>query len=571
MSRAAHYGGNITSRLGDWHDLEFHFQGQDGEKCLTAIDMQVLRQLGPKTVVSAHLSSFGGTPEHWPANNMSGGTRERLCDRSTASSMRSDDSEITGKSLHRQGIHAQQNEASVLVVHDECHFNRRTCKEVEEPITDDDSDQESGSVLLKYSRKRKARGDLQGFSAHSTSSKKACTQITIYQPAKMMHEAVLSPGIKAVRAADQEDGCRYIRVGERLDDFASGAGQAIDKHSIVVAVVDPAFDHAGGKPQMVKYMAIDTYNVNGIDIGDYDSADQDLILANVDFCPDEYWRIALEEIAGSRGVAANVGDLDYAVIKYSNRTLEGRRPRTDLRPKKTPLRPRHNLAPWTNTTTTKANQEGDISAVITFVNDVANVALGLPRNLQASLEYKEDFSSFKNYILDQRGYHGSLGSMLMDDDSPIDYWADIRIWVLPTSPEKSNREMYEWTETAGMLAKDFLDKSSVKQHGRNLYIEVRIVEDANAEQKNAEWVRRMTKVAAPPPERRQIDTGTQKTSSFTKPQMSLMNHIASPYGNSRATSYLLSYEDVTSAWQKDKEADQDDEEMIEIKAESDCY
>ncbi|KAI5358279.1 hypothetical protein Slin14017_G116400 [Septoria linicola] len=391
------------------------------------------------------------------------------------------------------------------------------------------------------------------------------------------HDNVLNPGERAVQAADEDDGCRYVRVGECVDDFARSE-DGIDKHSIVVAVVDPAVDKAGSRPQRVTYVALDSYDINGIEVGDYDSADRDISLANTRFRPDDYWKLpgSSQSPQNARLSSYACHELDHAVIKYANQTLCGKRPRTGSRPRKTPLHPRHSLTSWSHTTKLKSHYKGEINAVIAFVNDVAEVELGLPRNFQATLDYDESFSSFMRYILEQRGSFGSIGWMLTDDHSPIEYWADLSIWVLPTTRDRKNREMYEWTASSGKLAKDFLDKHSVKKYGRNLYIEVRIVEDADAKRKNEAWLRRMESesvdLAIPPsptpPSRKKI--GTRKRDNIGNSSCRTVSRKPARSDAWRFSEPVNTAE-MALGMRTDEWINEDDEEFLTIKSEPEPY
>ncbi|KXS93554.1 hypothetical protein AC578_6997 [Pseudocercospora eumusae] len=296
---------------------------------------------------------------------------------------------------------------------------------------------------------------------------------------------------KAVRFLDIDDGRRYVRIGKV--DVAEDVVEAQDNdilnnensnpklEVILVAVIHPRGARGSSEPS-IQYMTLNTWLINGSRTGAWQSAFE-VNLKRIKFQVDPFWAPKWR-----LGKPEKLSDaiLDWA---FDRRELWET---TANAPKAAPLRLEHSLDPFVSNANIYGNDdEGEeIDVVITFVNNLAKIPLGLPAYMHAALDNTETCGSFKSYLLDNvvsRTY-GTLGHMLNDDDSDFNFWGDIKVWVLPQTMEKT---MYEWKDD-GTFASEFLDIVTVRAfQKRQLYVEVHLVEAEDAGQKDREWKERM--------------------------------------------------------------------------------
>lgn len=345
------------------------------------------------------------------------------------------------------------------------------------------------------------------------------------------------------RFPEDQDKRLFLRIGRVPADEDAGPNR-IPKRAMVVAAVGKGF---------VEYLAVDSWMINGRRIGDYANAEDYNFPRDIPgFQCDHFW---------NQHYLAGAGQLDNAILKYAKDGCEPRPIQDSLesivddydlepldssdatddlgeeeetigrqaadrkrkeslkvreaqrnkgeRPIKAPIKAPINLQHNIRSIDMYGGEEElgqddaeDIDAVICFRNTVSNRDLGLPKNLQATLDWSETYQSFKRYI--KREEFGEqdmeeepcLGQRLRHKD--FKWWANFEIWICPQrvrgNGDSRPKELIEWkphdpaSKQAPVDLTNFLDVSGVSKYGRQLYIEIRIVKDPQKVQKDRIWV-----------------------------------------------------------------------------------
>ncbi|KJX96253.1 hypothetical protein TI39_contig686g00005 [Zymoseptoria brevis] len=217
------------------------------------------------------------------------------------------------------------------------------------------------------------------------------------------------------------------------------------------------------------------------------------------------------------------------------------------------------------------NSRNDIGAVIVFVNTAVKRNLGLPRDLQATLDFDESYDSFLEYIEGTATFDNgrNLGRLLEDDDSPLNVWAKLEIWVLPrrrnppANPANAVvNDLVKWPAGSNLVARDFLDRSLPINDGplnRMLFVEVRIVKDPDWKAKDVAFKRREGgKQVRNKPTKGSAGVGTGRRRN--RPAASGTAAAASPRRNPRRGVRGAVEEDDEEGVEEDAEEDADEEE-----------
>ncbi|EGP84000.1 unnamed protein product [Zymoseptoria tritici ST99CH_3D1] len=271
----------------------------------------------------------------------------------------------------------------------------------------------------------------------------------------------------------------YVRVGTDPNDNKPSVGGSLPLEYLVVATVNDA--------DTVQYYGIDTWTLpREIQVGDYNTMDRIRSPYNS--------RLVADKVFQSRLTG---GTLDQAVKdEVDPPQLKKGMKRAHDPAKPPPLRPLQAAVQRQPRKVDKGN--GDILAVITFVNTFIPKNLKLPRNFQVALDATETFATLMAEIKAEAktfcpGKDKNLGWLLESRSSPLGYWADLEIWVLP----RGKTELIQWRkDTVGLVARDFLGASDpqCETDGRVLFMEVRVVPDPEAKAKNVAFKARSKEI-----------------------------------------------------------------------------
>ncbi|KJX96252.1 hypothetical protein TI39_contig686g00004 [Zymoseptoria brevis] len=271
----------------------------------------------------------------------------------------------------------------------------------------------------------------------------------------------------------------YVRVGTDPNDNKPSAGGSLPLEYLVVATVNNA--------DTVQYYGIDTWTFpRQIQVGDYNTMDRIRSPYNSRLVADQTFQSRLTG-----------GALDQAVRDEVNPPQLKRGKKREHEPAKpSPLRPLQAAVQRQPHKVDKGN--GEILAVITFVNTFIPKNLKLPRNFQVALDATETFATLMAEIKAEAktfcpGKDKNLGWLLESRSSPLGYWADLEIWVLP----RGKTELVQWRKDAvGLMARDFLGAADPEDEtdGRVLFMEVRVVPDPEAKAKDVAFKARSKEI-----------------------------------------------------------------------------
>ncbi|CAK4020999.1 Hypothetical predicted protein [Lecanosticta acicola] len=344
----------------------------------------------------------------------------------------------------------------------------------------------------------------------------------------------VSPLKRGEKFPEDNDSRTFVRVGRLPPEDDVHHDPAHDPSDpeysprISMNVVVVAVRSKGDK---MSYLAVESWNINSRQVGDYASADEYARSRDIPgLVIDPFWRkyerkLSLSqkvvkwmdegaepppvddpEISGGplsaptnavgSGGPRNGGGSRGPPQKTKSKLSKGSpQQRSHESPIRGPIRPIHNdetPGQFFQTDHNLRNKHaGGISAVICFRNTVADVDLGLATNVQAGLNWRESYASFRRFIKREpfpETTRSSLWQRLRH--KTFDWWTDFEIWVLPQRRRDEGqpppREMLRWRPGVGI--REFLDAEGVETYGRQLYIEVRLVEDGYAEDKDKVWV-----------------------------------------------------------------------------------
>ncbi|KAK3699728.1 hypothetical protein LTR37_016333 [Vermiconidia calcicola] len=243
---------------------------------------------------------------------------------------------------------------------------------------------------------------------------------------------------------------KYIRIGIR-SSINPKSKEEIQLDVVAVAAVNV-------KKETVKYLAVDTWTVTGVQFGDCDIGKEFRVGTPRGFKPDP-------DFEGLRS-ETNLKPVLLALLKGDvKRNAKGK----NIVPQKLPSTPSYEYtdAP---TRLARSTSTKPIVAVVICKDETGSKAhLDFLHNFQVDIDHDETYATF----------HNSMLEALMIGVLPGGW--QLEIWVQPQVRDSTT--MYCWTNLPTMVAADWLDAGlcKPKSFGRRLYMEVHCVPKSDKE------------------------------------------------------------------------------------------